>query len=189
MAKEINLARISVPASIEAAPAQSKQSLEAVKGLLGSVPNMFRVFSVSPQALEGYLGLNSALSKGKLDAAMRERIALAVANVNGCTYCNSAHAYLGSRFGKLDDAEIAANREARSNDPKADAVVRFAQKVAAERGHITDADLQAVRAAGYSDAELVEIVANVAVNVLTNYVNNVFGTEVDFPVAEARRAA
>lgn len=183
------MARISVPGSIDAAPGPSKPLLESVKALLGSVPNMFRVFSVSPQALEGYLGLNGALAKGKLDAAMRERIALAVANVNGCTYCNSAHAYLGSRFGKLDEAEISANREARSNDPKADAVVRFARKIAVERGHIADADLQAVRAAGFSDAEIVEIVANVAVNVLTNYVNNVFGTEVDFPVAEARRAA
>ncbi len=183
------MARLSVPASIETAPAEAKQNLEAVKRLLGSVPNMFRVFSVSPHALEGYLGLNGALSKGQLDAAMRERIALAVANVNGCTYCNSAHAYLGSRFGKLDEAEIAANRDGRSNDPKADAAVRFARKIAAERGHVTDADLQAVRAAGYSDAEVVEIVANVAVNVLTNLVNNVFATEVDFPVAEARRAA
>jgi uncharacterized peroxidase-related enzyme len=183
------MARISVPASIEAAPAPARQSLESVKGLLGSVPNMFRVFSVAPPALEGYLALNGALAKGMLDAASRERIALAVANVNGCTYCNSAHTYLGARFGKLDEAEIAANRDGRSNDPKADAVVRFARKVAAERGRVSDADLQAVRAAGYSEAELVEIVAHVAVNVLTNYVNNVFGTEVDFPVAEARRAA
>jgi uncharacterized peroxidase-related enzyme len=183
------MARIPVPASIEAAPARSKQSLEAVKGHLGSVPNMFRVFSVSPEALQGYLGLDGTLAKGKLDAAMRERIALAVANVNGCTYCNSAHAYLGFRFGKLDEAEIAANRSGGSNDPKADAGLRFARKIAAERGHLGAADFEAVRAAGYSDAELVELVANVAVNVLTNYVNNVFETEVDFPVAEARRAA
>jgi uncharacterized peroxidase-related enzyme len=183
------MARISFPASIEAAPTASKPSLESVKSLLGSVPNMFRVFAVSPQALEGYLGLNSALSKGKLDAAMRERIALAVANVNGCTYCNSAHAYLGTRFGKLDEAEIAKNRDGHSSDAKADAALRFARKVASERGHVTEADLDAVRRAGFSDAELVEIVANVAVNILTNFVNNVFGTEVDFPVAEARRAA
>jgi uncharacterized peroxidase-related enzyme len=183
------MARIAYPASIESAPAKAQPLLESVKGLLGSVPNMFRVFAVSPESLEGYLGLNGALGKGKLDAGTRERIALAVANVNGCTYCNSAHAYLGSRFGKLDEAEIAANREGRSNNAKAEAAVKFAKKIAAERGNVSEADLQEVRGAGYSDAEIVEIVAHVAVNTLTNYVNNVFGTEVDFPVAEARRAA
>lgn len=183
------MSRIPIPVSIDKAPVPAKPFLEAVESHLGSVPNMFRLIATSPQTLEGYLGLNGALAKGKLDAATRERIALAVANVNGCTYCNSAHAYLGARFGKLDEAEIAANRDGHSTDPKADAALRFARKIAAERGIVTDADLQSVRAAGFSDAELVEIVAHVALNTLTNYVNNVFGTEVDFPVAEARRAA
>lgn len=183
------MSRIAIPPSIEAAPASAKPLLEAVKSQLGNVPNMFRLFATSPQALEGYLGLNGALAKGKLDAATRERIALAVANVNGCTYCNSGHAYFAANLAKLDAAEIAANRDGRSNDSRADAAVRFARKIALERGSVTEADLQTVRAAGFSDAELIEIVAVVALNVLTNYVNNVFVTDIDFPVAEARRAA
>ncbi|NKC33870.1 carboxymuconolactone decarboxylase family protein [Roseomonas sp. BU-1] len=122
-------------------------------------------------------------------AATRERIALAVANVNGCTYCNSAHSYIGKNMLKLDEAEIAANRAGRSNDPKAEAAVRFAQKVAVTRGAVANDDLRAVRMAGYSDAQLVEIVLHVVLNVLTNYVNEVFATDVDFPVIAAQRAA
>jgi uncharacterized peroxidase-related enzyme len=183
------MSRIPIPPSIDAAPAAARALLEGVKSQLGKVPNMFRLIATSPSALEGYLGLSDALAKGSLDAATRERIALAVANVNGCSYCNSAHGYLAANLAGLAADEIAANREGRSKDPKADAALRFARNVAIERGAVAEADLRAVRAAGYSDAELVEIVASVALNVLTNYINEAFKTDVDFPVAEARRAA
>ncbi len=183
------MSRIPTPASIEAAPEAAQPLLQAVKQSLGSVPNLFRLTANSPAALEGYLGLNGALGKGALDAATRERIALAVANINGCTYCNSAHTYIGKNVAKLSDAELAANRAGTSTDAKADAAVRFAVKVTRERGRVSDTDLQAVRDAGYSDAELVEIVAHVALNTLTNYVNEVFATEVDFPRVAATRAA
>ncbi len=183
------MSRIPTPPTIEAAPAAARPQLEAVKKALGVVPNMFRLIATSPAGLEGYLGLNGALAKGELPAATRERIALAVANVNGCTYCNSAHSYIGKNMLKLEEAEIAANRAGRSNDPKAEAAVRFATKVAVSRGAVTEDDLRAVRMAGYTDAQLVEIVLHVALNVLTNYVNEVFATEVDFPVIAAQRAA
>ena len=181
--------RIATPASIEASPAGSQPLLQAVKKQLGSVPNLFRVVGNSPAALEGYLGLNGALAKGKLDAKTRERIALAVAEINGCGYCLAAHTYLGKNLAKLDDAEIAANRSGTSNDAKADAAVRFAAKVVAERGHVAATDLDAVRSAGYGDAEIIEIVLHVALNTLTNYVNEVAGTDIDFPVVAALRAA
>lgn len=183
------MSRIPTPPTIEAAPAAAQPSLAAVKKSLGVVPNMFRLIANSPAALEGYLGLSGALAKGELPAATRERIALAVANVNGCTYCNSAHSYIGRTMLKLDEAEIAANRAGRSTDPKAEAALRFAQKVAVTRGAVPDDDLRTLRMAGYSDAQLVEIVLHVALNVLTNYVNEVFATEVDFPVIAAQRAA
>lgn len=182
------MSRIPTPASIEAAPAAAQPLLQAVKAQLGSVPNLFRLVANSPAALEGYLGLNGALGKGELPAATRERIALAVAHINRCTYCNSAHTYLGKAVAKLDDAELAANRAGGSTDAKADAAVRFAAKVARQRGQLSEADVQAVRAAGYTDAQLVEIVAHVALNTLTNYVNEVFGTEVDFPRVELAAA-
>lgn len=183
------MSRIPTPASIEASPAASQPLLQAVQKQLGSMPNLFRVTGNSPAALEGYLGLNGALAKGKLDAPTRERIALAVAEINGCGYCLSAHTYLGKKLAKLDDAKIAANRSGTSHDAKADAAVRFAVKIVTERGHVASADLDAVRAAGYGDAEIVEIVLHVALNTLTNYVNEVAGTDIDFPVVPVRRAA
>ena len=183
------MSRIPTPATIDAAPAASRPMLEAVKKQLGIVLNLFRLVSNSPTALEGYLGLSGALAKGALPAPTRERIALAIAEINGCDYCLSAHSYLGKNLAKLDDAEIAANRAGTSNDPKADAAVRFAAKVARRRGHLDDGDLQAVKLAGYSDAQVIEIVLHVALNTWTNYVNSVAGTENDFPAVGALRAA
>ena len=115
------MSRIPIPATIDDAPAAAQPLLEAVKKQLGSVPNLFRLVANSPAALEGYLGMFGALGKGALPAPTRERIALAVAEVNGCGYCPSAHTYLGKNLAKLDDAEIAANRGGGSSDPKADA--------------------------------------------------------------------
>lgn len=126
--------------------------------------------------------------RGSLPAQTRERIALAVAQINGCNYGLSAHTYLGKHLAKLDDAEIAANRHGSSNDPKADAAVRFAAKVVRESGHVGDADLWAVRMAGYDDAQIVEIVQHAALNTWTNYINEVAETEIDFPVVDALAA-
>ncbi len=182
------MTRIATPATTADAPAASQPLLEAVRKQLGVVPNLFRVVSNSPAALEGYLGLSAALGKGSLPAATRERVALAVAEINGCTYCLSAHSYLGKNLAKLDEAEILANRMGRSNDPKADAAVQFAAKVTKTRGHVSDDDLRAVKLAGYDDAQVVEIVLHVALNTWTNYINEVAKTVVDFPVAKALAA-
>jgi len=183
------MSRISTPASIEAAPAASRPMLEAVKKQLGVAPNLFRMVGTSPAALEGYLGMFGALGKGALPAPTRERIALAVAEINACNYCLSAHTYLGKNLAGLDDAEMTANRNGGSNDPKADAAVRFAAKVARERGHVSEQDFRAVKAAGYDDAQIIEIVQHVALNTWTNYINVVAETEIDFPVVAARKAA
>ena len=183
------MSRLPTPASIEASPAAAQPLLQAVQKQLGVVPNLFRLVGNSPAALEGYLGLNGALAKGALEGPTRERIALAVAEVNGCGYCLAAHTYLGRHLAKLDDAEITANRNGASNDPKADAAVRFAVKVARERGHVSEADFAAVKAAGYSEAQVIEIVVHVALNTWTNYFNEAFQTDVDFPVVAPQRAA
>ena len=183
------MSRIATPASIEASPAASQPFLEAAKKQMGSVPNVFRVLGNSPFALEGFLGLNGALGKGTLDAKTRERIALAVAEVNGCAYCLSAHTYLGKNVAKLDDAEITANRNGTSNVPQAAAAVRFAAKVARERGHVSDTDIAEVKLAGYDDAAIVEIIAHVVVNTMTNYVNEVAKTAIDFPAVSVRKVA
>lgn len=183
------MSRISIPATIADAPAASQPMLEAVKKQLGVAPNLFRLIATSPAALEGYLGLSAALSKGKLPAQTRERIALAVAEINACGYCLAAHSYLGKNLAKLDDAEMMANRNGMSRDPKANAAVRFAAQVTHQRGHVAEGDLHAVRLAGYDDAEIIEIVQHVALNTLTNYVNSVAATDIDFPAVSALVAA
>jgi len=183
------MSRIPTPATIADAPAASQPLLEAVNKQLGVVPNLFRLVANSPAALQGYVGLSGALSKGTLPAPTRERIALVVAEISGCSYCLSAHSYLARNLAKLDDAEISANRNGGSNDPKADAAVRFAVKITRERGHVSEADVRAVKLAGYDDAQVIEIVFHVALNTWTNYINEVAKTDIDFPVVNARAAA
>ena len=183
------MSRLNTPATIDAAPAAAQTSLKAVEKQLGLVPNMFRVVANSPVALTGYLQLSAASAQGGLDAATRERIALAVAELNGCGYCLAAHSFLGRKLAKLDDAEIAANRNGASNDPKADAAVRFAAAVVSQRGHVSNDQIHAVLSAGYSDAQVLDILLAVALNTFTNYVNEVAQTEVDFPSVQPLRLA
>jgi uncharacterized peroxidase-related enzyme len=174
------MTRIAIPAA-DQTPAATLPFLAAVQKQLGMVPNLMKTVGNSPAALEGYLGLSGALAKGRIGAKTGERVALAIAEFNRCGYCLSAHTYLGKNVAGLDEAELAANREGRSSDAKADAAVRFALRVAKARGHVADEDVQAIKAAGFSDGEVMELVGHVALNVLTNYVNSVAQTEVDFP--------
>jgi uncharacterized peroxidase-related enzyme len=153
--------RIAIP---DQTPAGSRPLLDGVHKQLGVVPNLMKVLSSSPAALGGYLNLNGALSKGALDSKTGERIALAVAGINRCGYCLAAHTYLGKNVAKLDDPEIAANRNGTSSDARAGAAVHFAVRIVQARGHVTDADVQAVRRAGFGDSEIMEIVVHVALN-------------------------
>ena len=177
------MSRLPIPAR-EDAPEASKPILDAVNKQLGVVPNMFRLFAASPAALTGLTSLSGAVAK-TLDLKTRERIALAVAQVNGCNYCLSAHTYLGLNLAKITSEEVELNRKGASGDQKADAAVRFALKVTESRGHVSDEDLAAVRKAGYTDAQVIEIVSVVAENTFTNLINNVAQTEIDFPVVQA----
>jgi len=177
------MSRITIPAR-EAVPEASKPILDAVEKQLGVVPNMFRVFALSPAALAGLTSLNGALGKA-LDVKTRERIAITVAQANGCDYCLSAHTYLALNLAKITPEDAALARQGRSTDSRADAAVRFARAVTQKRGQLTDAEFAAVKAAGYSEAEVVEIVTVVAENVLTNFLNKVAQTEIDFPLVAA----
>jgi uncharacterized peroxidase-related enzyme len=183
------MSRLTTYATIDTAPESSRPLLEAVKKLLGVAPNLFRMVAGSPAALEAYVGVMGALAKGELPAATHERIALAIAEANGCDYCLSAHTYLGRNVAKLNDAEMTANRNGKSHDPKADAAVRFARIVLERRGHVSDDDLSAIKAAGYTEAQIIEVVQHVALNTWTNYINSVAQTGIDFPVVAARKVA
>jgi uncharacterized peroxidase-related enzyme len=178
------MSRISIP-SVETSAAAARPLLAAVQRQLGVVPNLMRLVGYSPAALEAYLAFNGALGKGSLSAPVRERIALSVAQGNGCDYCLSAHSYLGQHVAKLGSAEIDAARAGTSSDAAAQAALTFARRVLDAKGHVTDADLASVRAAGFDEAAVIEIVAHVALNVFTNYVNSVAQTDIDFPRVSA----
>jgi len=175
--------------SVDPATAEGKAKtlLDAVKASLGGAPNMFRLMAASPATLEGYLSFNRAISHGALPATVREQIALVAAETNGCDYCASAHTALGKRAGLSQD-DITKALAGTATDPKADAAVRFAKLLLEKRGHISDSDFSQLQQAGFSEAEIAEIVAHVAINVLTNYFNIAMETEIDFPVVRTQQA-
>lgn len=166
------------------ATGKAKTLLDDVQARLGLVPNLMRTLAHSPAALEGYLQLSGALGAGSLPVQTREQLALTVSQQNGCEYCLAAHAAIGGMVGLSSD-QVRDARLATSSDPKTAALLRFAGRVLDERGRVSDADLTAVRAAEWDDAAITEVVAHVALNVLTNYFNHLAGTEVDFPPAPA----
>lgn len=169
----------------DSAEGKTKTLLESVRGALGVVPNLFRVTANSPAALEGLLNLNGALGKGTFNAKLRERIALVVAEANGCAYCLSAHSFLGQGAG-LTQQDIDAARLAQALDGRTAAILRFARQLVDERGAIPNAALQEAKRAGLTDAEIVEVIGNVVVNIFTNYMNLVANTDIDFPVVTPR---
>jgi len=164
----------------EQVPADSKPTLDAITKSIGFTPNMMAIFAQSPIAFNSWATLLGSLSK-TLDVKTRDSIGLAVSEVNGCNYCLTIHSYTAEHLAKLPADEIILARKGHASDPKRDAAVRFARKVIETRGQIGEADLQAVRDAGYTDANIIEIVALVAMYSLTNFFNNVFDPEKDFP--------
>jgi len=170
------------------ATGEQKELLDAVQTQLGMVPNFLKVFANSPSALRAFLGLHSIAGEGSLDAQTRERIALTVAQQNSCEYCVSAHTALGRKAG-LKSAEIEANRAGTSQDAKAAAAVAFARAVVDNSGEVTNAELLAVRNAGYNDSDIVEIITHVGMNILTNILGKASRVAIDFPKVELQLAA
>ena len=162
----------------------AKPLLDAVGKKLGLVPNMTRAMANSPAVLKAYLEFSGALAGASLSAKTRELVALTVGEVNGCNYCLSAHTAIGGMLGLPGETLLAA-RQAKSDDPHTDAVLRLARALVLQRGLVSDADLRDARAAGVSDGQIAEIVATVALNVFTNWFNHVAETPVDFPAVEA----
>lgn len=170
--------------TVATAPVASQPLLEGVQKKLGTVPNLFKTLAHAPAALQFYLAGSEALKQGVLSARLREQIALVTAGANECDYCASAHTLMGKGAG-LAGAEMADNLRGRSGDAKTQAALDFAAAIVNGSGRVGDEQLQAVRAAGYGEAEVVEIVAHVAANIFTNYFNHIAGTVVDFPVVKA----
>ena len=179
--------RLAIPA-LDDVPAATRPVLDAVRAQLGFVPNLHRLMASSPAVLAGFAGLQGALSR-TLDIKTRDAIALAVSEADGCAYCLAAHSYIARNFAKMSPDEVALNRQGRSSDPKRAAAAHFAKALVETRGHVDDAELAAVRAAGFSDANVLEIVALTAQFLMTNFINTGAGTEVDFPAAAPAQAA
>jgi uncharacterized peroxidase-related enzyme len=170
------------------AEGKAKALLETVHAKLGRVPNMYRMMAQSPAVLEGYLSFADALAGGSLAAPLREQIALTTAEANGCEYCLSAHSLLGRGAG-LTSGDLDAARNADATVPRAKEALRFAHFVLTGHGQVANADVARVRDAGFTDSEIGEIIANVALNVFTNYFNSVTKPQVDFPVVKPRGMA
>lgn len=170
------------PVQADLADADTKALLGAVEKKMGTVPNIIATMAQSPAVANAYLGFSQALSQGKLPAQLREQIALAVGEANSCGYCLAAHTALGKRAGLEDEAMVAARRGT-SSDGSEHVALEFAQAMVRDRGQVTDQALGKLRAAGFEDGAICEIIANVALNLFTNYFNHVAGTEVDFPMA------
>jgi len=166
-------------------PAGSLELLDAVRGAFGTTPNMFRAVANSPAALQALWGFFGALGGGTLPAKLGEQIAVAVADRNACHYCLAAHTALGRKAG-ASAAEMSAAQAGESDDPATAVALRFALRLVEQRGQVNDADVASLRDAGFADGQIVEILAHVALNLFTNYVNVAFAVPVDFPGVKLR---
>ncbi|MBI2277071.1 MAG: carboxymuconolactone decarboxylase family protein [Dechloromonas sp.] len=162
---------------------QVAATLDAVKAKIGMVPNLVATFANSPAVLNAYLGLSEAMAAGRLSAAQREVLALAVGQANSCQYCLSAHTIIAKGAG-LGEWSIREARAGRGEDPKTDAIAKLAVKIVNQRGQLSDADIGTARDAGLDDELITEVIGHVVLNTLTNYTNHIAATDVDFPVVE-----
>lgn len=173
------MSRINV-VTTQTANDEQKGLLDAIQGQLGMVPNFLKVFANSPVALRAFLGLHGVANEGSLDLQTRERIALALAQQNSCEYCLSAHTAIGAKAG-LNRDEIKAAREGTSQDARAAVAVKFARSLREHMGEVTTSELTEMRSAGYSDADIVEVITHVGMNILTNILGKASRVEIDFP--------
>jgi uncharacterized peroxidase-related enzyme len=177
------------PIEPETATARAAELLTRVENTFGLVPNMTKVMANSPALLTAYLALAGAVSGGGLPAGTRERLAIATAQLNGCEYCLSAHTYIGANIANVDTAELDAARTAHSDDPHIAALLRLSNEIAENNGDVSQAGLDAARRHGVTNEEIGEVVANLALNVLTNYFNLLADVDNDWPVVSVSAVA
>ncbi|MDN5289522.1 MAG: peroxidase [Mucilaginibacter sp.] len=166
------------------ATGKTKELFNVIQSKLGVVPNMMRTMGNSPALLQSYLNLNDTLAHGILGAKNGELLALAISENNSCNYCVSAHSYIGEKLVHIDANTLVNARNGKSADAKTDAALKFANTLVDKKGLVNDSDVDTVKAAGFTDGEIGEIVGHVALNILTNYFNNTADTEIDFPVTK-----
>jgi len=158
-----------------------KELFNTVNDKMGLVPNVMRTMGNSPVILEGYLAFDQALSKSSIGNELNELIALSIATINNCDYCNEAHTFLAVKLG-IDIQSIELAREAVSVDSKISAVLQFVKEAVLTNGHVSHMAVKKLKTAGYDDAAIIEIIAAVAVNIFTNYLNTIADTVLDIPI-------
>jgi uncharacterized peroxidase-related enzyme len=159
-----------------------------IRAKFALVPNLLRVVANAPAALEGLMALSAALARGALDEKTREQLALAIAESNLCAYCLSGHAAIAAKIG-LNQAEIGNAIRASAADARIDAILKLARSIVVQRGELSDVDFGRARARGLSDGEIVETVANVALNIFENYMSHVARVPIDFPQGQSRETS
>jgi uncharacterized peroxidase-related enzyme len=172
----------------EAARGKSKQLFTAVQNQLGLLPNMIRTMGNSPAVLSAYLSLSATLGESSIGPILGEQIAITVAEANGCSYCIAAHSFLGQKFGLIDAATIELTRQGRL-DGRTQAALNFVKVLADKKGRVSDADMNTLKAVGFDDTAVAEIIAHTVLNIFTNYFNIAANTEVDFPKVELAESA
>ena len=172
----------------ETTTGKSKELFDAVQKKLGFIPNLIKVFGNSPATLQTYLSLGELTASGNFSNKFREQLALVIAEENSCNYCLSAHTAIGKMNG-LTDEQTEQNRQGLADSAKVQAGLQFAQSVTKNKGQVSNEELATAKAAGFNDGDILEIVLNVVSNTLTNYVNHIAETEVDFPSVEAGKFA
>ncbi len=170
------------PVEPETATGKAADLLAQVQKSLGLTPNMTKVMANSPALLKGYLALSGAVAGGAVPPGVRERLAIATAQLNGCEYCLSAHTYIGANIAKVDAAELDSARRGESGDPHVAALLKLSNVIAENAGDIDETDIKAAREAGVTEEEIGEVVANLALNILTNYFNVLAHVDNDWPV-------
>ncbi|HEY8027585.1 MAG TPA: peroxidase-related enzyme [Burkholderiaceae bacterium] len=176
------------PLNLTEADTTTAATLNAVKAKIGMIPNLYATLAKAPSALDSFLAQNQAAAKGNLSAKEREIISLATSQVNGCHYCLSAHTLLGKNAG-LNPQQIAAARAGHGGDARSAAIAGFAIALVEQRGHVDPASLDQFKAAGLTESDFLEIIANVSTMIFSNYANNVARTAIDFPVVDLKLAA
>lgn len=172
------------PVDQEQATGELTELFESLERQLGSVPNVFKVMAVSPQVLKAYLSMSRALTAAGIDPALREQIAVAVAGINKCDYCASAHTFVGRKRG-VSDVELGLNLTGRSNDERTEIVLRLVDAILNRQGELTDAEFSALHDVGFSDREIIEMITYIGLSATANYLNKIAGTEIDFPLVNA----
>ncbi|QXI17732.1 carboxymuconolactone decarboxylase family protein [Pseudomonas hamedanensis] len=165
--------------NLETATDATRPVLEGVKRKIGFLPNLFATLANAPVALDTYVQASALLGKSSLSAQEKEAVYLATSQVNGCDYCLAAHTLFAGKAG-LSAQDIAAARQGELN-----AYAALAQQLTHSRGHLSDGQIAAARAAGIDDRKIIEVIALVAVQTLTNYLNNTALTDIDFPPIDA----